>query len=85
MFLFLGPGPLLCITRAAAVETSSAAQPGAATAGVKAAQHWAFQPIQDPALPRVTNATWAKTGVDRFILAGIERAGLVPARPVSKR
>ncbi|HXJ58745.1 MAG TPA: DUF1549 and DUF1553 domain-containing protein [Verrucomicrobiae bacterium] len=85
MFLFLGPGPLLCITRAAAVETSSAAQPGAATAGVKATEHWAFQPIQDPALPRVTNATWAKTGVDCFILAGIERAGLVPARPVSKR
>ena len=43
------------------------------------AGHWAFQNVWPVAVPEVQNQTWAKTPVDRFILAGLESAGLAPA------
>lgn len=39
---------------------------------------WAFQPVTDPALPEVKDATWALDPVDRFILAKLEQASLRP-------
>ncbi len=39
---------------------------------------WAFQPIKKPRLPAVQNAAWPRTGIDRFILARLERDGLSP-------
>lgn len=41
--------------------------------------HWAFNPIKLPATPAVTNAAWVRTGVDPFVLAGLERTGLKPS------
>ena len=46
---------------------------------------WAFQPVRKPALPEVANASWPKTGMDRLILAGLERQGLAPAQPADRR
>ena len=43
------------------------------------ARHWAFQSVQPAAVPNVQNQPWVKTPVDRFILAGLESAGLAPA------
>ena len=43
------------------------------------ASHWAFQSVQPAAVPKVQNQIWPKSPVDRFILAGLERAGLAPA------
>src|SRR3954471_330550 len=34
--------------------------------------HWAFKPPVRPALPAVKNAGWARTPIDRFILAKLE-------------
>jgi hypothetical protein len=48
-------------------------------------QHWAFQPIQKPALPEVKNAAWAVNPIDRFILARLEKAGLKPSAPATMR
>jgi hypothetical protein len=48
-------------------------------------RHWAFQPIQEPAVPEVTHRRWVNNPVDRFILAPIERAGLAPALPADRR
>ena len=45
---------------------------------------WSFQPVREPALPEVNDAAWTRTPVDRFILAGLESAGLVPATAASK-
>lgn len=42
-------------------------------------RHWAFQPIASPALPTVRNGSWPRSDLDRFVLAGIESAGLRPA------
>ncbi len=49
------------------------------------ATHWAFQPLRDPPLPRVNNASWVKTPVDSFILAKLEEKGLSPSRPADRR
>lgn len=41
---------------------------------------WAFQPLQQPALPTVRDATWPRSDLDRFVLMQLEQKGL---RPVS--
>ncbi len=47
--------------------------------------HWAFQPIKKPTLPTVENPAWAKTPIDRFILARLEQNGLQPAPSAAPR
>lgn len=41
-------------------------------------EHWCWQPFSDSPLPAVADAAWARRPLDRFILAGLERAGLAP-------
>jgi hypothetical protein len=41
-------------------------------------EHWAFQPLARPQVPTVKNQQWARTDVDRLILARQESAGLQP-------
>lgn len=41
--------------------------------------HWAWQPIGSPTPPRVQNRDWPRDGIDHFILAKLEQAGLQPA------
>ncbi|MDQ6699272.1 MAG: DUF1549 and DUF1553 domain-containing protein, partial [Acidobacteriota bacterium] len=45
---------------------------------------WAFQPVKDYAPPKVRNEAWARTAIDRFILAKLEEKGLKPAPPADK-
>jgi cytochrome c553 len=46
---------------------------------------WAFQPPQEPALPAVRDLSWCRNPIDRFVLAELEKAELVPAPPADKR
>jgi hypothetical protein len=46
---------------------------------------WAFQPVRNPPVPRVKNTRWARTEIDRFILARLEEKGLQAAPAASKR
>src|SRR5579862_8887698 len=39
---------------------------------------WSFQPLKSPAIPAVKEPKWAKTNIDRFVLAKLEAAGLQP-------
>jgi hypothetical protein len=48
-------------------------------------KHWAFQPVKNPPPPRVRDRAWPVTGVDHFILAGLERKGLSPSAPADRR
>ncbi|MCZ2341366.1 MAG: PSD1 and planctomycete cytochrome C domain-containing protein [Bacteroidales bacterium] len=48
-------------------------------------KHWAFQPVQAPAVPKTQNSTWPASDIDRFILARLETAKLPPAPPADKR
>ncbi len=47
--------------------------------------HWAFQPIRDPPIPSTKNGRWAKTSIDQFILAELEKNGLMPSPPAEPR
>ena len=48
-------------------------------------QHWAFEPIARPEPPAVADGNWARTPIDRFILARLEAEGLVPAPETDRR
>ncbi len=47
-------------------------------------QHWAFQPIQQPAVPPVANRTWPRNAMDNFVLAKLEELGLQPTGEASR-
>src|SRR4029079_15109136 len=46
---------------------------------------WAFQPPKKSAPPAMKNAGWAKTDVDRFVLAGLESQQLGPVADADRR
>ncbi len=41
--------------------------------------HWAYRHPARPALPEVRNSKWARTPIDRFVLARLEKEGLSPS------
>ncbi|WP_404308865.1 PSD1 and planctomycete cytochrome C domain-containing protein [Neorhodopirellula lusitana] len=45
----------------------------------RAQEHWAWQPIDDPAPPSVNDETWPRADLDRFVLAKLEDNELTPA------
>ncbi len=47
-------------------------------------EHWAWQPLTDPKLPDVREGSWPQDELDRFVLAGLEAAGLEPAPDADK-
>lgn len=47
-------------------------------------EHWSFQPLSHPEPPAAANA-WAKTSIDRFILAKLVEKGLNPSEEASRR
>jgi hypothetical protein len=48
-------------------------------AGAEYRPHWAFLAPERPPVPAVARAVWPRGPIDRFVLAGLERAGLEPA------
>jgi hypothetical protein len=46
--------------------------------------HWAFIPIEQPALPKVKNKKWPRNEIDYFVLDKMSRQGLSPAPPEEK-
>src|SRR3990172_5554574 len=47
--------------------------------------YWAFQAIKDPKPPPIKASDWAKSTIDRFILAKLEANELSPAPQADKR
>ena len=45
---------------------------------IRESTHWAFQPLANPAVPAVKNSAWARTDLDRFILAAQAKTGVTP-------
>lgn len=41
-------------------------------------EHWAFQPIDNPELPSVSDPSWCQSPIDSFILEGLTAQGLRP-------
>ena len=50
----------------------------------KAKDYWAYRPIKKPAVPRTKDATWARSEIDRFILARLEEKGLRPTSDANR-
>jgi len=44
----------------------------------KGKEHWAFRPIATPPVPTPKDNDWARTDIDRFLLAAMEAKGLKP-------
>lgn len=47
-------------------------------------KHWAYVPPVRSALPAVSNESWARTPIDRFILAKLDKEGLKPSAEADK-
>ena len=44
------------------------------------AHYWSWQPLTDPAVPAVADASWSSTNIDRFVLAKLEEKKLAPVK-----
>ncbi|HYR59283.1 MAG TPA: DUF1549 domain-containing protein, partial [Chthoniobacteraceae bacterium] len=65
-------------------ENEKAATPAASAEATKG--HWSWQPIANPAPPAVKDAAkWARTDLDRFILAKLEEKKITPSPLAPKR
>ncbi len=47
-------------------------------------QFWSLRPLGNPDLPAIENQEWARTGVDRFVLARLESSGLATPAPADQ-
>ncbi len=69
-----------------AADTSPEARAGeTATQSAAGANWWAFQPLASTPPPEVRQATWVKSPIDRFILAGLEARDLSPVPETDRR
>ena len=55
-----------------------------ASTATKSSNHWAYQPVKVAAPPKVRNEAWVRNPIDRYILAKLEAAGLVPSPEAEK-
>ena len=73
--------------RAGALWPASSSKPVLPSGMVVTPEHrafWAFQPLRATKPPAVKDAAWAKTDIDRFILARLAKEGLRPAPAADK-
>lgn len=47
--------------------------------------HWSVRPVVRPDIPAVREPGWCRNPVDRFVLAGLEAAGLAPSPEADRR
>lgn len=66
-------------------ETAAVSKPSPYRITPEQRRFWSFQPVHESPPPAVRNARWCRTGIDRFILAKLEAAGLQPVREADKR
>jgi len=53
--------------------------------GAKWGRHWSFEPMAKPALPQIRNPNYEiRNPIDNFVLARLEKEGLVPSPPADK-
>ena len=53
--------------------------------GATWSSHWSYRPVERPPLPQVRQADWPRTGIDYFVLARMEQAGLAPNPEAERR
>jgi hypothetical protein len=53
--------------------------------GARYEGHWAYQPLARAVPPPVKQVEWIRNGIDRFVLARLEREGVRPSPPADAR
>ncbi|MGK0190075.1 MAG: hypothetical protein ACI9R3_005895 [Verrucomicrobiales bacterium] len=48
-------------------------------------EHWAWQPVTNPAAPEIANNDWSSDPIDRFVLAKLQEADLRPGAATDRR
>lgn len=48
-------------------------------------EHWAFQPVEKPEVPKLENSNWVRNPIDAFILRKLNEANLQPAPKADRR
>ena len=71
--------------KSGAVWPAGPAKPPAYVITSEQRNFWSFRPVVEPAPPQVKDAKWARTPLDRFILAKLEAKGLAPAAAADRR
>lgn len=51
----------------------------------KGRKHWAFRPLHKVTAPDVSDSTWPRTDVDRFVLHALRQKGLTPVDDADRR
>jgi mono/diheme cytochrome c family protein len=77
--------PTTPATAAAATPTAASAPAPAYVIRPEQRAFWSYQPLARAPVPAVSHVSWAKSDIDRFILARLEKDGLTPVRPADKR
>ncbi|MEO1696771.1 MAG: DUF1553 domain-containing protein [Planctomycetota bacterium] len=67
-------------TEGEVVDTASGSEAYGTIDLAEGRQFWSFQPIETQNVPEVERDEWALGDVDRFLLAGMEEAGVAPAK-----
>ena len=66
-------------------ETKAAPATESSTLRPEQRAFWSFQPLRKTAIPQVSDTGWARTNIDRFVLAAMEKQGLKPVAAADKR
>ncbi len=53
--------------------------------GAQYEQHWSLEPVGEPAVPEVEDATWKDHAIDAFVRARLDAVDLVPAGEADRR
>jgi len=69
---------------AAAAPAAAASASGAYVIAPERRKFWSLLPIQDVQPPPVKDARWARTTIDRLVLAKLEKEGLHPVRAANR-
>ncbi len=52
--------------------------------GAKWEEHWSFEPVVRPALPKINYIKWPRNEIDHFVMAKLEENGLSPSPEAEK-
>ena len=66
------------------VAAVSAAADGKYVITPERRKFWSLQPLAAPSVPKVSDPKWAKTDIDRFVLANLEKNSLKPVKLATK-
>jgi hypothetical protein len=66
-------------------EQSAAAATETFDLAARRDSHWCWHPVVRPDIPSVSDPSWPKDDLDKFILAGLDANGIAPAAPADRR